>query len=53
MRLQDRLQIAEDLLCLPACQGFYDLYHLNGVGQKLVTDRLLDELAWMYGTAKP
>lgn len=38
---------------VPACQGFYDLYHLNGVGQKLVTDRLLDELAWMYGTAKP
>jgi hypothetical protein len=33
---------------VPACRVFHDMYHLNRFGQKMVTDALLPELAWLY-----
>jgi hypothetical protein len=30
------------------CEAFHDMYHLNRLGQKIVTDKLLPELAWLY-----
>ena len=33
---------------VPSCEVFHDMYHLNRLGQKIVTDRLLPELVWLY-----
>ena len=33
---------------VPPCEAFHDMYHLNRFGQKIVTDKLLPELAWLY-----
>ena len=38
---------------VPACEVFHDLYHLNGQGQKMVTDRLTPDLTWMYANTQP
>lgn len=31
-----------------SCKVFHDMYHLNRLGQKMVTDALLPELNWLY-----
>jgi hypothetical protein len=33
---------------VPTCRVFHDMYHLNRLGQQLVTDALLPELDWLY-----
>jgi len=33
---------------VPTCMVFRDMYHLNRLGQKMVTDALLPELNWLY-----
>ena len=33
---------------VPPCEAFHDMYHLNRLGQKIVTDKLLPELAWLW-----
>lgn len=33
---------------VPPCEVFHDMYHLNRLGQKIVTDKLLAELTWLY-----
>ena len=33
---------------VPSCKVFHDMYHLNRLGQKMVTDALLPELSWLY-----
>ena len=33
---------------VPSCEVFHDMYHLNRLGQKIVTDKLLPELLWLY-----
>jgi hypothetical protein len=32
---------------VPACKVFHDMYHLNRLGQSIVTDKLLPEMAWL------
>jgi hypothetical protein len=33
---------------VPACRVFHDMYHLNRLGQQMLTDALLPELEWLY-----